>query len=258
MLETLKKPTVAISAPRPETQTGAAGPDRRSLRAFLGQVWAIVSKDIRAELRGKEMASATWVFALLVLVVFNFAFDLEREEMGPAGPGMLWVAIVLAGMLGLNHVFAREREQSCLEGLLLCPVDRSVIYFGKLAGALIFTLALEVAVLPVFAVFTNLPVFTPGPLLVLLLGTVGFVAVGTLFAAIAVNARTREVLLPILLLPVATPVLVSAVNATGLSFDGEPWSELAPWLGILAAFDAIYLVLSPWLFDQVVQELGPE
>jgi heme exporter protein B len=257
MLETLKKPTAGTSAPRPETRTPAGGSDPGSLRAFLGQVRAIVEKDIRAELRSKEMASATWVFALLVLVIFNFAFDLEREEMGPAGPGMLWVAIVLAGMLGLNHVFAKEREQSCLEGLLLCPVDRSVIYFGKLLGALIFTLALEVAVLPVFAVFTNLPVFTPGPLLVLLLGTVGFVAVGTLFAAIAANTRTREVLLPVLLLPVVTPVLVSAVNATGLSFDGEPWSELAPWLGILAAFDAIYLVLSPWLFEQVVQEMGP-
>ena len=163
MLETLKKPTAATSAPRPETRTPAGGSDPGSLRAFLGQVRAIVEKDIRAELRSKEMASATWVFALLVLVIFNFAFDLEREEMGPAGPGMLWVAIVLAGMLGLNHVFAKEREQSCLEGLLLCPVDRSVIYLGKLLGALIFTLALEVAVLPVFAVFTNLPVFTPGP-----------------------------------------------------------------------------------------------
>jgi heme exporter protein B len=253
MLETLKKPTVAISAPRPEAQAREV-----SLRVLLGQVWAIVRKDVRAELRSKEVMAATWVFALLVLVVFNFAFDLEREEIGPAGPGMLWVAIVLAGMLGLNHVFAREREQSCLDGLLLCPVDRSVIYFGKLAGALVFTIALEVAVLPVFALFTSLPVFMPGPLLVLLLGTVGFVAVGTLFAAIAANARTREVLLPVLLLPVATPVLVSAVNATGLSFDGKPWSELAPWLGILAAFDAIYLVLGPWLFGQVVQEMGPE
>src|SRR3972149_5476189 len=257
MLETSKKPTVAISAPPPETLARQVGPDGQSLRVFLGQVWAVVDKDIRAELRSKEPPSAPWVFALLVLVIFNFAFDLEREEMGPAGPGMLWVAIVLAGMLGLNHVFAKEREQSCLEGLLLCPVDRGVIYFGKLLGALIFTLALEVAVLPVFAVFTNLPVFTPGPLLVLLLGTVGFVAVGTLFAAIAANTRTREVLLPVLLLPVVTPVLVSAANATGLSFDGEPWSELAPWLGILAAFDAIYLVLSPWLFEQVAQELGP-
>lgn len=247
MLETLKKPTVALSAPRPEA----------GLRAYLGQVWAIADKDIRAELRSKEVASATWVFALLVLVIFNFAFDLEREEMGPAGPGMLWVAIILSSMLGLNHVFAKEREQSCLEGLLLCPVDRSAIYFGKMVGVLIFTLALEAALLPVFAVFTNLPVFTPAPLLVLLLGTVGFVAVGTLFAAIAANTKTREVMLPILLLPVVTPVLVSAVNATGLSFDGQPWSELAPWLAILAAFDAIYLVLSPWLFDQVVQELGP-
>jgi len=258
MLETLKKPTVGTSAPSPEKQTRRVDPDGSGFRAFLSQVWAIASKDIRAELRGKQVISATWVFALLVLVVFNFAFDLEREEMGPAGPGMLWVAIVLAGMLGLNHVFAKEREQSCLEGLLLCPVDRSVIYFGKLAGALIFTLALEVAVLPVFAVFTNLPVFTPAPLLALLLGTAGFVAVGTLFAAIAANSRTREVLLPILLLPVVAPVLVSAVNVTGLSFDGKPWSELAPWLGILAAFDAIYLVLSPWLFAQVAQGLGPE
>jgi len=258
MQQTLKKPTAATSAPGPESQTRPAGPEGRGLRAFLGQVWAIAGKDIRAELRGREVASATWVFALLVLVVFNFAFDLEREEMGPAGPGMLWVAIVLAGMLGLSHVFTKEREQSCLEGLLLCPVDRSVIYFGKLAGALIFTLALEVAVLPVFAVFTSLPVFTPGPLLALLLGTVGFVAVGTLFAAIAANTKTREVLLPVLLLPVAAPVVVSAVAVTGLSFDGEPWSELVPWLGILAAFDAIYLVLSPWLFDQVVHELGPE
>jgi len=255
MLETSKKPTVAISAPPPETLARQAGPDGQSLRVFLGQVWAVVDKDIRAELRSKEVASATWVFALLVLVVFNFAFDLEREEMGPAGPGMLWVAIVLAGMLGLNHVFAKEREQSCLEGLLLCPVERSVIYFGKLAGALIFTLALEVAVLPVFAVFTNLPVFTPGPLLVLLLGTVGFVAVGTLFAAMLVRSRTRDVMLPILLYPITVPVIIAGVLGTSALLQSpadEPVALL--WIWLLVSFDVVFVTLALWTFEPLMTE----
>lgn len=246
MLESWTRPTIALPALRPDP----------ALAAYLRQTAALVAKDVRAELRSRQVLSTTVVFALLVLVIFNFAFDLDRANMDSLAPAMLWVAITLAAVLGLNHVFAKEKEQASLEGLLLCPVERGAIYFGKLLGALAFTLAMEAAVLPIFAAFTDQAVFTPGPLLALLLGTIGFLAVGTLFAAVASNARTREILLPILLFPIATPVLVAGVEVTGMGLRGEPWAEFVGWLGLLAAFDLVFLVLCPLLFEYVVEELG--
>lgn len=247
MLEILRRSTIAPSLPRVDP----------ALAAYVRQVMALAAKDVRSELRSRQVLSTTVVFALMVLVVFNFAFDFGRAEMERLAPAMLWVAITLAAVLGLNHVFGKEKEQSALEGLLLCPVDRSAIYFGKLLGALAFTLAMEAAVLPIFVAFTDQAIFSPGPLLALLLGTLGFLAVGTLFAAISSNTKTREILLPVLLFPVATPILVAGVEVTGMGLSGEPFSELAGWLGLLVAFDLVFLVLCPILFEHLVDELGP-
>ncbi len=143
-----------------------------------------------------------------------------------------------------------------MDGLLLCPADRSAIYVGKFVSAFVMTLTVEVAILPIFAVFTNLSVIEPGLLLIVLLGTIGFVAVGTLFSALAVHTRSRELMLPILLLPVSVPVLIAAVEGSRLVFEGAPWTELLMPMGVLATFDVIFLALCPWLFQYAMEEMG--
>lgn len=224
--------------------------------ASLAQALAIAAKDVRAELRSREAASGSLVFALLVVVIFNFAFDLEGEMSEVAGPGILWVAIALAGMMGLGYVFAKEREQGGLQGLLLTPIDRGAIFLGKVAGALALTFALELFLLPLFALFASISILSPGLMVVLVLGTLGFVTVGTLFSAMAVTSRSRELLLPLLLLPVAAPVLIAAVEGTRSALEGEPWGELLPAVSVLAAFDVVFLGLCPFLFEYVLEEMG--
>ena len=246
MWQALRKPTFIIPALSAES----------GIAAFLTQALAIAAKDVRSEIRSREAISGSLVFALLVMIIFNFAFDLEGEMAEVAGPGVLWVAIALAGMMGLGHVFAKEREQGGLQGLLLTPVDRGAIFLGKMTGALLLTLALEAFLLPLFALFSNVSILSPGLMVVVLMGTLGFVTVGTLFSAMAVTSRSRELMLPLLLLPVATPVLLAAVEGTRFALQGEPWSELVPPLTMLAAFDVVFLGLCPFLFEYVMEEMG--
>jgi heme exporter protein B len=221
---------------------------------FLRKILAIVHKDIIAELRTKEMFSSMFVFALLVIVIFNFAFDLRVANVKQVAPGVLWVTFTFAGMLGLNRSFILEKDKGCLEGLLLVPVDRSAIYFGKMLGNLIFMSVVEAIVLPIFWVLFNPPLFSPALILVIVLGTLGFAAVGTLFSAIAVHTRAREVMLPILLFPIVVPLMIAAVKITGGLLDGQPLSEMRNWLNLLVGFDVIFLTVSYMTFDYVVEE----
>jgi heme exporter protein B len=221
---------------------------------FLRKVLAIVQKDIAVELRTKEMLSSMFVFALLVIVIFNFAFELRVEDVRKVTPGVLWVTFTFAGMLGLNRSFVLEKDRGCLEGLLLCPVDRSAIYFGKMLGNFIFMTVVEAIILPIFSVLFNLSLFRPGLLLIVVLGTLGFAGVGTLFSAMAVHTRAREVMLPVLLFPVVVPAMIAAVKATGGILDGQIFSEMAHWLRLLVAFDVIFLAISFMTFDYVVEE----
>ncbi|TAK32662.1 MAG: cytochrome C biogenesis protein [Chloroflexota bacterium] len=225
-----------------------------ALTRFASQVAAIAWKDMLAESRTKEVLSSTFVFAVLVIVVFNFAFELRVETTLPLAPGVLWVAIIFAGVLGLGRSFVAERDRGCLEGLMLCPADRGAIYLGKLLGNLLFMIVVEAVLLPIFFVLFNLPVFTPELLLIVALGTLGFAAVGTLLSAVAVNTRTREVMLPVLLFPVAVPVLIAAVKGTGVALESKGWEEMLPWLNILVAFDAIFLVICFVVFEYVLEE----
>ena len=224
------------------------------MTSYLDKVLAVVGKDLAAELRRREVLTSMFVFAVLVIVMFNFAFDLKVENNEAVAPGVLWVAIVFAAMLGLNRSFITEQDRGCMEGLLLTPVDRSAIYLGKMLGNLLFILAMEAIILPIFGAFFNLWVFNPRLLLIVLLGTFGFTAVGTLFSAVAVHTRTREVMLPILLLPVAVPVLVSAVKATGDAIARTPPTTEGPWLGVLVAFDVIFATVAFLTFEYVFQE----
>lgn len=225
------------------------------MRGFLRKAWAIVWKDLVAEWRSKEAISAMFVFALIALMIFNFALDLSPVQTKVVAPGILWVAFIFAGILGLNRSFTREKDQGNLEGLMLAPVDRSAIYVGKLLSTLLILFAIEAVTLPLFAALFNvaLPVL---PLLVpLVLGSVGFATTGTIFAAMAVNTRLRDVLLPLLLLPILVPVVIAAVKASGVVVAGQSLlSDAGHWVGLLVAFDVIFLTVSLLLFEYVLEE----
>ncbi len=223
--------------------------------SYLRKVLAIVIKDVSAELRTREMVSSMLVFSLLVILIFNFAFDLRADNQRTLAPGVLWVAIAFGGMLGLSRSFIVEMDRGSIEGLLLAPMDRSAIYLGKMLGNVLFMLGVEIIILPIFVVLFNLSAGDLLPLAgIMVLGTIGFAGVGTLFSAMVVHTRAREVLLPVLLFPVVIPVMLSAVRLTAAVLDGLPMAEMQNWLSLLIAFDAIFLALSVILFDYVMEE----
>ncbi len=223
--------------------------------SYLRKVTAIVGKDVATEIRTKEMISAMFVFSLLIIFIFNFAFDLRAGNMQALAPGVLWVAIVFAGMLGLSRSFILERDRGVLDGLLLAPVDRSAIYFGKMIGNVLFIGVVEIFVLPVFIVLFNQPLYTIPMLIgVVVLGTIGMSGVGTLFSAMAVHTRAREVLLPIMLFPVIVPVMLAAVHLTSAVLDQTPFEDVSHWLALIVAFDVIFIAASFILFEFVVEE----
>jgi heme exporter protein B len=224
--------------------------------SYLRKILAIVWKDIVAELRTKEMFSAMLVFAVLVVVIFNFAFDMRvsGERVREVAPGALWVSFAFAGVLGLNRAFVLEQDRGCLEGLLLAPVDHTAIYFGKMLSTLVFMLVVEAFTLPVFTAFFGVNLFEGRLILVVFLGTLGFAGVGTILSAMTAQTRAREVLLPILLLPVAAPVLIAAVKLTAGILDGLSMSDLRLWLTLLAAFDVLFPAVAFMTFDYVVKE----
>ncbi|MGD8605090.1 MAG: heme exporter protein CcmB [Anaerolineales bacterium] len=231
----------------PEQGGSTAG---RFIRAVLAVVW----KDISAELRSRELIGAMLVFALLVVLIFNFALELDRTAREAATSGVLWVTFSFAGTLGLNRSMAMEKDRGCLDGLLLAPVDRTALYFGKALGNLAFMLMVEAIVLPLYSFLYNINLFDPGLLAVVLLGSIGYVAVGTLLSAMAVQARTRDILLPILLFPVMIPLLLAVVRASNAFLQGLGSSEILPWLRILIATDLIYIAVAFMVFDFVVEE----
>jgi len=229
--------------------------------SFLRIVLAIFMKDVRKELRTKEIVSSMFVFAVLVLLVFNFSLALDETRALELGPGILWTAFIFAGTLGLNRSFAAERENQSLSGLMLAPTDRSAIYFGKLLSNLAFTLLMEAFVLPLFVVFFNLDLWEilPGTDLawfgvVLLLGTLGYTALGTILAAVAANTTMRDVLLPMLLFSFAIPVVIAASEATRLLFDVDPLSGPRTWIVLLGGCSLSYLAVSWMVFEYVLEE----
>jgi len=220
----------------------------------LAKIIAILWKDMLTEFRTREIIVSVFVFALLVMVIFSFAFGTGVDITESIAPGILWVALTFGGVTGLNRIFAVEKENSRLEGLMLCPVDRAVIYWGKLAASFTFMMAVAIVVTPIFLALFNLPLFLPGLALIIVLASLGFAAVGTLFSALAVNTRARDIMLPILFLPVVVPVIIAAVKATAPVLAGRPWADMLIWLQILIAFDIIYVVIATLVFGFVVEE----
>ena len=219
----------------------------------MKKVWAIVLKDLSLEKRSREMLGSMFIFGLIVILIFSFSFDLRVQDASQVAPGVLWVAITFAGMLGLGRSFVLERDQGCMDGLLLCPVDRTVLYLGKMIGNLLFISMTDLIILPLCFALFNLA-FDWRLLLVILLGTLGFSSVGTLISAMTVHARAREVMLPILLFPIVMPLLIAAVKLTAGILDGQTFAEMKRWIQLLVSFDIIFLTASYLAFDFVVEE----
>lgn len=247
------------TTPAPENLATQEAPNQVASRpglwmGFGRALGAIVWKDIAAELRSRELLSAMLVFALLVILIFNFALELDAKTRANVTSGVLWVTFAFAGTLGLNRSMAMEKDRGCLDGLLLAPVERSAIYFGKAVGNLVFMLIVEVIVIPVYSVLYNVNLFRTGLLLVILLGSIGYVAVGTLLSTMAVQTRTRDVLLPILLFPVVIPVFIASVKASSGFLQSLEMAEIWPWLNLLIVFDIIFIAIAYMVFDYVVEE----
>lgn len=224
------------------------------IRIYVRALVAIVWKDLAAELRSRELLGAMLVFALLVILIFNFALELDVRARETVTAGVLWVTFAFAGTLGLNRSMAMEKDHGCLDGLLLAPVDRSAIYFGKVLGNLAFMLVVEAIILPTYSILYNTNLFHPGLIMVIILGSIGYTVVGTLLSSMAVQARTRDILLPILLFPVILPVLINAVRASTGILQGFPMAEIMPWINTLIVYDIIFIAVAYMVFDYVVEE----
>jgi heme exporter protein B len=220
------------------------------LRPVLVLVW----KDILLELRSREIVVSALVFGLVVVVVFNFALNATPRQVATLAPGILWVAFTFAGMLAMNRAFVAEKEQGSLEGLLLAPVSRDAVFLGKALTSFLFMLIVEAALLPIFAVLLNFSAFSFILILTIVVATLGFATVGTLFSAIAVQTRAREIMLPVLFFPIILPVLIGAVEVSSRAIGGGLGVGVGRWLSLLGVFDAIFLVICPWVFSAVVEE----
>jgi heme exporter protein B len=218
-------------------------------------VTAIIFKDVVIEMRSKESISAMLMFGILVLVIFMFAFESTSLNRALIAPGTLWVAFSFAAILGLNRSLAMEIDNDCLQGLLLAPLGRGELYLGKVASNFIFMMIAELIVLPIFVIFNNLTFGTAilEIAAVACLGTLGFSAVGTILSTISGNTRMKEVMLPVLQIPLTVPVVIASVEATRqiLSTDRQ---EISAWLYILAGFSIVYLTVSYLVFEFVVEE----
>jgi heme exporter protein B len=223
--------------------------------SFARRAFIVAWKDLLVERRSKDTLNALLFFSLLLLFVFQLALGPDRERLASVLPGLLWIGFILSGLLALGRSFLIEREHACWEGLLLAPGDKSAIYLGKLAGNLVVMLAVEAFVLALFVLFFNIDIggAVPGLALVIGLGTLGLAAVGTLFAAMTAHLRARELLFPVLFLPMEVPVLLGTVQATEALFRGEPLSAVSHWLNLLLAADLIYLTAGILTFDFILE-----
>jgi heme exporter protein B len=222
---------------------------------YARRAWIVLWKDLLIEGRSKETLNTLLFFVLLLLFLFEFTLGGDRARLTAALPGLLWLGFVLSGLLGLGRTFLIERENDCWDGLLLAAGDKSAIYVGKLAGNLLLMAVVQALVLALFTLFYNVDIgpALPGLSLVIGLGTLGLAAVGTLFAAMTAHVRAREVLFPVLLLPVLLPLLLSAVRATEAVLRGDPLASVAPWLRLLVAADVIYVAVGVLTFDVILE-----
>ena len=223
--------------------------------SFGRTIWLILHKDVLVELRTREVVATQVLFALLVVVVFAFAFSLDETRARLVAPGIVWVAVLFSGTLGLGRVFDRERDNGCLTALFLAPAGPSAVYVAKVLGVLLFVTVAEILTVPLILAFVGASIPPAGWAIfvaALALGTLGFALVGTLFGAMLANARLREVLLPIVVYPVVIPVIVAGVEVTGIAMGSGVADQAAGWLQLMGGFDAIFCAVAPWVFGRVM------
>jgi heme exporter protein CcmB len=224
---------------------------------FVRTAWLVVRKDIAIEARSREVVFTTLFFAVACVLVFAFGFVNEGRPVTDAAPGILWIAIAFSGTLALGRAFERERQSETLRALMMAPVERPALYVGKLAGILLLLAIVEAIVVPLVALLFHAPLFERPLLLVALLatGTTGFAAVGTLFAAMLVRARSRDVLLPVLLYPITIPVIIAGVRGTAALLQADVDVPMArAWLSMLVLFDVVFVTLALWTFEPLMTE----
>jgi heme exporter protein B len=218
---------------------------------------AILRKDLRLELRTKESVPAMTLFTVVVFVLFHFGLDRNTLD-GSLASGVLWVTLLLAAIIGVTRLFAAEREQGGIDALLLAPVDRTALFLAKGAALFLFLVAVEVVALPAFALLLlgpNLLDALPELLAIVALADLGLAAVGALVSALAAETRARELIVPLLLLPLLVPVLIGAAQATEPLLRGAQQPEdLGRWLGLLSLYDVVFVLLSVAVFDFLLED----
>jgi len=226
------------------------------VKKYFKTIYHIFEKDILLELKSKEVINSMLIFSLLTVIVFSFIFEPGAEYKIDLVGGILWMAIVFAGILGLNKSMMSEINGGNLNALLLAPVDKSAIFFGKVLSNFVFLVFMEIITVPVFTIFYNINIFqhTLLPIPVLILGTYGFSVLGTLFSIISVKSRTREVMLPILLLPLMIPIILAAIQSINIFIKGDAISDADRWIRLIAAFDLIFTFVVYAIFDYIVEE----
>jgi len=221
---------------------------------YLKTIWQVFRKDVQVEWRGRQVVPVMLVFALLVVFLFNFALQLSPVLQAGLAAGLLWVSLAFASTLGLNRSVSLERENNALDGLLLAPVDRSAIFFGKALANFAFTTLVALILLPIFSLFYQQNMLNPSLLLVILLGVGAYTGLGTLLAALSIQTRTRDVLLPILLYPLALPILIAAVEASRGLLAGQSLADLQSWIYLLLACNILFSAAGLMLFETILEE----
>lgn len=235
--------------------TSTTQPKKRRLRTPYFQVVASLAwKDLRAEARGREMINAMLLFSIMAVLIFSFALELDRQAQEATVGGVLWVTIAFAGTLGLGRSLAAEKDKGSLDALLLAPVERSALFYGKMIGNFLFTLAVGFLLVFLLTVLFNVNLFRPVLWLIIVLGCLGFATTGTLVASMSVHARAREMLLPILLLPVILPIIISATRASTALLTELKTEDWLPWIQLLGVVDFVFLLAGFFLFDFIVEE----
>ena len=220
------------------------------IHTWLIMIW----KDILLEFRAKDITISVLVFGVLLAIVFNFALNINPQQISEIAAGIIWVSFAFSGILIMSRTFVREQEQGGMEGLLLSPISRDVIFLSKVLVSFLFMIAIEAILLPVFATMLNINSFSWILIITVVLATLGFATVGTLFSFMAVKTQSREIMLPVLFFPIILPVILGAIEASKGSFGigYEPsWNR---WLPLIAIFDALFLVICPWIFSYLVEE----
>ncbi|HNS07530.1 MAG TPA: heme exporter protein CcmB [Anaerolineaceae bacterium] len=224
------------------------------MKPFIGAILAIFWKDLLAERRTREILGTMLVFALTVILVFVFAFDLSVEIRRKAAAGVIWVTLCFAGTISLNRSLTLERDREAINALLLAPVDRTAIFFGKALVNWVYLLITAAIIVPVYALLNNLSLFSWGGLGVILLGTLGYILTGTLLSTLTLQLRARDMLLPVLLFPVIIPLLLACVRASTILLQGGNPAELDTWLVMLVGYDLLFAAVGLLVFDRIIEE----